>query len=303
MKPKIVIIRDIKLYDDQLERIKQLGDVIYPKEVPNSSDEWLEQCKGADIICSGKMGLNSDKLYELKNIFITVPFVGVEFLEKDKMLENNISVSISPGGNTEVVTEWIIGLLLMYFRRLPQLVRTTNINRSEVLETATSLYNKNISILGVGRIGKNLGKVCENFGMKVNFFKRGDNLIEIVKNADIIANCLSSNPSSENLLDSSFFNSLKKGSFFISSSNSKTYDIKALKNALDNNILIGAADDAGGTQVGDINEKDYQSLLNHPKILVTPHIAWNSDAEQRKSCDMMIDNIEAWLNKNPINLF
>ena len=139
--------------------------------------------------------------------------------------------------------------------------------------------------------------------MNVRFFKREDNLIESVKNADIIANCLSSNSSSENLLNSSFFNSLKKGSFFISSSNSKTYDIEALKNALDKGILIGAADDAGGIQVGDINEKDYQSLLSHPKILVTPHIAWNSDAEQRKSCDMMIDNIEAWLNKKPINLF
>jgi len=303
MKPKIVLIKDIRLYDDQIERINQLGDVVYPEKSPNSSDEWLGQCKGADIICSGKMGLNSDKLYELKNVFITVPFVGVEFLNKNKMLENNISVAISPGGNTEVVTEWIIGLLLTYFRKLPRLIRTENKNRSEVLETTTSLYDKNITILGAGRIGKNLGKVCESFGMNVNIFARGDDLIKSVKNADIIANCLSTNPSSENLLDSTFFNSLKKGSFFISSSNSKTYNIESLKNALNNNILIGAADDAGGAQVGDTTEKDYQSLLSHPKILVTPHIAWNADAEQRKSCDMMIDNIEAWINKKPINLF
>lgn len=302
MIPKIVIIRDIKLYDDQLDRIKKLGDVSCPDKIPDSSEEWLEQCKGADIICSGKMGLNSDKLYELKNVFITVPFVGVEFLKKDRLLENNISVSTSPGGNTEVVTEWIIGLLLIYFRKLPGLIRTINTNRSEVLETTISLYDKNITILGAGRIGKNLEKVCKSLGMKVRIFNRDDNLIESVKNADIIANCLSSNPSSEKLLDNSFFNSLKKGSFFISSSNSKTYDIEALKNAIDRGILIGTADDAAGSQVGDVNEKDYQLLLNHPKILVTPHIAWNSDAEQRKSCDIMIDNIEAWLKKEPINL-
>lgn len=303
MKPKIVLVKDIKLYNDQIERINQLGDVVYPEKTPDSNEEWLEQCKGADIICSGKIGLNSDKLYELKNVFITVPFVGVEFLNKDKMLKNNISVAISPGGNTEVVTEWIIGLLLTHYRKLPQLIRTENKNRSEVLETATSLFDKKITILGAGRIGKNLGKVCESFGMKVTIYRRGDNLIKSVKNADIIANCLSTNPSSENLLDKNFFNSLKKGSFFISSSNSKTYNIESLKNALDNNILIGAADDAGGAQVGDTTEKDYQSLLSHPKILVTPHIAWNADAEQRKSCDIMIDNIEAWINKKPINLF
>ncbi len=39
-----------------------------------------------------------------------------------------------------------------------------------------------------------------------------------------------------------------------------------------------------------------------PKIVVTPHIAWNTDAERRKANDMMIDNIEAWINKKPINL-
>jgi len=66
--------------------------------------------------------------------------------------------------------------------------------------------------------------------------------------------------------------------------------------------VVGVADDAASSEVGDINEPDCKKLLDHPKIFVTPHIAWNTDSERRIAYDIMIDNIEAWLNKKPINL-
>jgi len=302
MKPKIVVTKNLKFYEDQIERLESLGEITYYNEFPKSTDEWLDRCRNADIICTGRFGLKSDKVYELENVFISLPFVGAEFLDIKKLQERNIVVSNSPGCNKEAVSEWIIGMMLMYFRRLSQLTRTTDLPKDEILKTATSLYNKKITILGAGYIGKQLGKICESFGMIVNFFKRGDDLINSVKDADIIANCLSANSTTTNLLNKDFFNSLKKGSFFISSSRSQIYDIEALKEAIDKEILAGAADDAASIEVGDINEVEYKTLLNHPKILVTPHIAWNADVERRKSNDIMIDNIEAWLAKKPINL-
>lgn len=301
MKPKITVVRNFNLYKDQIKRIGSLGDITYYDKL-KSTDEWLERCKGADIICSGVLGLKSDKLYELKNVFISLPFVGVEFLDRKKLQERNIIISNSPGCNKEAVSEWIIGMMLMFFRRLSQLTRITDSPKDEILKTATSLYNKKITILGAGHIGKQLEKICKSFGMIVNFFKRGDDLINSVKNADIIVNCLSANPITTGLLNKNFFNSLKKGSFFISSSRPQIYDIEALKEALDKEILSGAADDAANIEVGNIKEAEYKNLLNHPKILVTPHIAWNTDAQLRKGGDIMIDNIEAWLEKKPINL-
>lgn len=300
--PKIVVTKNLKFYKDQIKRLKSLGDITFHKDDPKSTNEWLERCKDADIICTGIFGLKSDIVYQLKNVFISLPFVGVEFLDKKELKENNIVVSNSPGCNKEAVAEWVIGMMLMYFRRLCQLTKTTNQNKIEILKTATSLYNKKITILGTGHIGKQLGRICESFGMNVIFFKRGDDLIKSVKDADVIANCLSMNESSTGLLNKKFFSSLKRGSFFVSASRHQIYDIEALKDALDEDILIGAADDAANAEVGDVNEPDYKKLLNHPKILVTPHIAWNTDAERRKANDIMINNIEAWLNKKPINL-
>ena len=72
--------------------------------------------------------------------------------------------------------------------------------------------------------------------------------------------------------------------------------------ALDKGILAGVAHDAGGIKVGDTADPFYQKLLKHPKVLVTPHIAYNTDVRARVSYDMMIDNVEAWIKGKPINL-
>jgi glycerate dehydrogenase len=301
MKPKIVVVEDLRLYPDQEKRLVSLGEVTFYDTVSETEEEWLNRCKDADIICSGIFGLK--RANELNNVFISLPFVGAaECLDKEKLKQKNSYASNSPGCNKEAVAEWHISMILSFFRRLPQLMRTTETIKKKILVTAPSLYNKKITILGAGNIGKQLGKYCEAFDMTVTYFKRGDDLLRSVKSADIIANCLSLNIETVGLLDKKFFDSLKKGSFFISSSRPQICDIQALKKALDNETLIGAADDAASLEVGDVNEKDYQNLLDHPKILVTPHIAWNTDSDRRKGNDILIDNIEAWIKEEPINL-
>ena len=142
MKPKIVVVKNLKFYEDQVKRLDSLGDVTYYDDAPNSAEEWLERCKNAEIIVTGIFGLKSDKLYQLKDAFISLPFVGVEFLDKKKLKENNIVVSNSPGCNKEAVAEWVVGMMLMYFRRLCKLTRVENLSRDEILKTPISLYNK-----------------------------------------------------------------------------------------------------------------------------------------------------------------
>jgi phosphoglycerate dehydrogenase-like enzyme len=302
MKNKIVVVKNLHLYPDQVERLKELGDVEFFAEPPANPDEWLERCQGATIICSGIFACNTEKLYELSNVFISLPLVGVDYIDAERAREKRIVVANAPGCNREAVAEWIIGVLLMHFRRLSLLSRNTEIQISEAIETGTALFDKKISILGAGNIGMHLSSICKGFGMRVTVFRRGNDLLECVRDADIVANCLSAKPDTSNLLDSQFFCSLKKDSFFVSVGRPQTYDLEALKSALDEGILSGAADDAAGAAIGDVTDSNYQALVEHPKILVTPHIAWSTDSEIRKSNDIMIDNIAAWLNKKPINL-
>lgn len=303
MKIEIVVVKDLSLYEDQKERLEKLGNVTYYNTDPSSHDEWFERSKDAEIICSGMSGIvGSERVYEFENKYIPFPFVGVDFLDLKKLKEKNVLVSNAPGCNKEAVTEWVIGMILMFFRKLDKFNRATNFTKKEFLETGLSLFNKNVTILGKGNVGTYLGDVLKIFNCNVSYFTREVNLIDSVKDADIVINCLSLKKETENLLNETFFQSLKKGSLFVSASRNQIYDINALKKAIDDEILLGAIDDSASALGGDSNSKEYKELLEHPKILVTPHIAWCAESETRKANDIMLNNIEAYLNGKPTNL-
>ncbi len=118
----------------------------------------------------------------------------------------------------------------------------------------------------------------------------------------MVIDALGLNDTTKGLLDKKFFNSLKKGSFFITVTSQKIYDSKAMLSALDKGILAGAATDAGGILPGDTDDPYYKKLLKHPKVLVTPHISFQSDVTVKVAGDMMIENIEAYLKGKPINV-
>lgn len=302
MKPKIVVPLNLKFFPDQIKRLESLWNVTYYNTDPRDLDDWFIRCKDADIICPWMYWMKSDKVYDLKNKFISVPYVGVDFLDKNKLKEKNITVANSPWCNKEAVVEWIIGMIITYFRNLNNLIWVTNIKREEVIKSWIGLYGKKITVLWHWNVWKYLWKICKSFGMKVKYYKKWDDLLRSIKNADIVANCLSYNEKTKWLLDKNFFFSLKKWTFFVSSSRHEIYDIDAMIKALNNGILIWVADDSASSVAWDTEYPWYKKLLNHQKIIVTPHIAWNTDYEKRKANDMMIGNIEAWLNKKPINL-
>jgi phosphoglycerate dehydrogenase-like enzyme len=164
------------------------------------------------------------------------------------------------------------------------------------------LAGNNITILGAGYVGKRVAELTSAFGMNVSFFKRGDDLYKSVKNADVVVDTLSSNPTTHKLLDEKFFNSMKQNSYFVSVTRSEIVDEDALIRALDAGKLADAASDLGGILVGDTEDPLYKKLLSHPKILVTPHIAYNSEKSRRTGADIMIDNVEAWINGKPQNV-
>ena len=297
---KIVVPLDLDLFPDQIERLKKLGNVTFHKDWSKTPEEWFERVKDAEIICGGKFGLK-EKYQDLENVFISLPFVGVGFFDKEILQKKNIVVSKSPGCNKVAVSEWIIGMIFNLLRRFPFYINNTTLD-SGLPPIENSLKDKNITILGKGHIGSRVGKICEALEMNVSYFKRGDDLLETVKNTDVIVDTLSSNPTTEGLLNEKFFLSLKKGSYFLTVTGRKIYDTDAIIKALDQDILVGAAMDSGGIKVGDIKDAYYQKLLKHPKILATPHIAYNTWNTKRVANDIMIDNVEAWLNKKPSNL-
>ena len=69
---KIVITSYLGLSDKNISKLEQLGDLKMYDNLSKTPEEWMERCKNADIICTGKFGLKQ-KYHELKDVFISLP--------------------------------------------------------------------------------------------------------------------------------------------------------------------------------------------------------------------------------------
>lgn len=298
---KIIVTQELDLFPDQVERLNGLGEVKIYNDVAKTSQAWLGRCKGFDVICTGKFGL-TQMVYNLENVFLSLPFVGIGWLDLNKLRERNIKVAYAPGCNKDAVSEWIVAMILNLARNLPKFTNVKKLPAHVLPDRTTGLTGKTVCILGAGNIGTRVGKICDALGANVVFFKKGDDLSQKTKAADFIVNCLSENPTTIGLLDKEFFSSLKNGSFFISVTSQKLYNTKALISLVGKNIAGAAIDVGDMPQSGDTGYPFYKRLLKNKLILATPHIAFNTDVTARVANDTMIDNIEAYLNGKPTNL-
>lgn len=295
---KIVVTQPLGLSQEQRDRLKKLGEAKFYDEMPSSPQEWLERVKDANIICTGKFGFKI-KVYELSDVFISVPFVAIDWIDQEKLKQNNVKVQNCPGCNKEPVSEWIIGMMINLLRKFPKYINIQEPVKGNPA-SGLSIAGKTILICGAGNIGSRVGKICEALGADTVYFKRGDDLIDKVKNADVIIDTLASNPETYQIYDRKFFQSLKKGTYFITVTGSKLWDADAIIEALDQGMLAGVATDVGNIQVGTTDDPLYQRFASHPKIYATPHIAYDSDRCDLICNNMMIDNIESWIRNNGV---
>lgn len=300
--PKIVVTNHQEFTKEQKQRLDLLGDVNYYESLP-TGEEYLQRIKGADIICSGTAGLK-DVYSQLKDVYITVGFVSVSFVDLNVLKRNNVIISNAPGANRYAVSEWIIGMMIIMSRKLDVFLNCKESLRSDgkLPPLTPGLAEKSLTILGKGHIGSRVGDIAENLGMAVSYFKRGDDLYNSVKDADYVVNTLSSNPTSKNLLDAKFFSAMKDGSSFVDVTRSEIVDQAAMIQDLDSEKLSFVASDCGGILVGDTDDPLYRKLLNHPKAYVTPHISYNTPLSMKIGNDIMIDNVEAWIKGKPQNV-
>jgi phosphoglycerate dehydrogenase-like enzyme len=301
--PKIVVTNNQNFTPVQKQRLDSLGDVTYYDQLPASPEEYLERVKDADIICSGTAGLK-DIYAQLKDVYITVAFVSVAFVDVEVLKKNGVTISNAPGSNRNAVSEWIMGMIIMMSRNFQELTNSKENPRDQsgLPPITPGLAGKNITVLGQGHIGKLVGKLASAFGMNVRFFKRGDDLAGSVKGADVVVDTLSSNPSTQKLLNKRFFESLKQGSRFVTVTRSEVVDEDAMLEALDSGKLAGVATDCSGILVGNTEDPYYQKLISHPKVYATPHIAYNTEMSRQMGADIMIDNVEAFVKGKPQNV-
>jgi phosphoglycerate dehydrogenase-like enzyme len=294
---KIALDGDFNFTDEQVARLNAVGQV---EKLGNASsdEEWLKAVQGYDVVCNwgDHVLANLDKL---ENVLITYPYTELGSFDSEELAKRNVYIANARGGNRKSIVEWAMFMVLSLYRQFPTFLRTTE---QHPFTSTESLEGKTVLIVGHGTIGTEIGERCEAFGMNVDYFNRGDDLAAKTSQADVVVNALNCNPSSKNLLDADFFSKMKKGAFYLTFSRPYTYDIDGLITAIEAGTVGGAAIDCDPEPLFDVSNDFYKKCLSNEKILVTPHVAGVTKQAAANGLEVMVKNVESYLNGTPQNI-
>jgi D-3-phosphoglycerate dehydrogenase len=209
--------------------------------------------------------------------------VGTDMVDLAACAARGISVSNVPASATEEVAVHALAMALSLVRGLPRFDRSTrsgewNPGAADALARPSSLT---VGVLGLGRIGRRFaGLAAPIFGEVVGYDPADFavpgierlGLEAVLRRADVLSLHLPLLSETSRLLDAQRLGMLPANARIVNVSRGALIDQAALLEALDSGRLAGAALDVLEVEPPDPSD----ALLRHPKVLVSPHVAFLS---------------------------
>ena len=173
------------------------------------------------------------------------------------------------------------------------------------------LKGKILGLIGLGKIGSQVAKIGQSFGMKVVAWSENLNLTEanklnilpmskedLIKNSDIISIHVVLGEKYKNLFTKKEFEMMKKSAFLINTSRGPVINEKDLIEALDKEKIAGV-----GLDVYDKEPLPQDHRLRFfPNALLLPHLGYVTAENYSKFYPQMVENLIACLENKPIRI-
>lgn len=243
--------------------------------------------------------------------------VGVDNVDVDAATQRGIVVMNTPGGNTISTAELTFSMLMAMARKIPQAhasMKAGQWNRKEF--QGTELYNKTLGILGMGRIGTEVAKRAQAFGMKVlaydPYLSHGrakalqvdlfENVDDIYKQADFITVHMPMTDETKGMVNAAAFAKMKKGVRLLNCARGGIISEKDLYDAIKSGQVAGAALDVYETEPLPAEFP----LRELPQVIMTPHLGASTEEAQEnvgiEVAEAITDYLVHGAVRNAVNL-
>ncbi|MAH85435.1 MAG: phosphoglycerate dehydrogenase [Rhodospirillaceae bacterium TMED8] len=205
--------------------------------------------------------------------------VGFDKLDLDAMTERGISLGWSGGINKRSVSELTICFAINLLRHVSETNREIRAGTWR-LKPGRQLSDQTVGIIGCGHVGKDLAILLRGFGCRVlaydirNFSKfytthgiEDCSFEKLLETSNIVSLHLPFDASTKNIISESRIRLMRTDALLINTARGGLVDEQALKSALKNGRLAGAAFDVFTTEPPDDPE-----LIGLPNVLATPHL-------------------------------
>jgi phosphoglycerate dehydrogenase-like enzyme len=201
---------------------------------------------------------------------------------------------------SRAVAEFVMMGIFALARNAPTLVRQHG-ERVWRRPGARLVSGSRLLVFGLGRIGAEVARVARANGMQVVAVTRSgaargevdrcvpaDERHAVADEADYVAVCVPTSPSTRGLLDAAFFARLKPGAALIDVSRPGVTDTAALVEALRSGRCRGA--------LLDVHEREplpgEHPLWSEPGVWVTPHCAFEQEREAEALGELIARNLQ-----------
>jgi D-3-phosphoglycerate dehydrogenase len=272
----------------------------------NSCRNALKNATG--IVIRSRFRMDEEFLSDAMDLeFIARSGAGMENIDVDYCEGRKIELFNAPEGNRNAVAEHALGMLLNLFRNIckgDQEVRQGIWNREG--NRGVELDGKTVAIIGYGNNGSAFAKKLSGFDVRIlayDKYKKVPNLgqvesaslEQIFREADVVSFHIPQNQETLYWGNTHFFSTFEKPIYVLNMSRGKIIKTNDLFLALNTGKVLGACLDVLEFESSsfsniDKNETLHQ-LLNHPRVILSPHIAgWTHESYFLLS-DVLADKI------------
>jgi len=227
--------------------------------------------------------------------------VGLDNIDQDAAKEKNIKVINAVEGAITAVAELVIGLMLSMAREIPRAdreIRNGNWIKKELM--GTELKGKYLGIVGLGNIGKRLGRLARALNMNIigydvteidNEFSKEVGLMKadldtLLSSADYVSFHVPLLDSTRHMINAEKLKMMKNTARIINTARGGVIDEEALYNSLKEGSLAGAALD-----VFEVEPATGNNLITLPNFIATPHMGAQTKEAQLLAANIIAEKI------------
>lgn len=283
--------------------------VVRPHLLPEQLTKEIQQCDA--LVVRGQTKVTSEIIQAATRLkLIGRAGTGVDNIDLEAATHKGIVVMNAPGGNSVSVAELTLGLMLALTRFIPLASSSTKRGKWERKDfTGFELKDKTLGIIGFGKIGSEVARRAKAFEMKVVAYdpfvsgrKAADQAVKLVgwdqllSAADILTLHVPLLDQTKEILNSKSLARMKNGVRIINTARGELINEFHLADALDRGRVAAAALDV-------LTEEPPSAehfLVNHPKVIVTPHIAASTLEAQQEVGIEIAEQVKAFLKDGVI---
>jgi len=275
---------------------------------PNELKSIIDDYDG--ILIRSATKLTADVLENCSNLkVIGRAGVGVDNVDLDVATKNKILVMNTPLGNLEATAELTVGLMFSLYRHIHNANASTHEGKWEKAKfMGTELKGKTLGIVGFGNIGQRVAEICKAIGMQIltNSNSASDEVLnsfdakkvsteELLSSSDVLSLHTKLNDQTKNMLNKESIATMKSSSVIINCARGGLINESDLKDALNNEVIAGAAIDVYETEPATENV-----MFGTKNLLLTPHLGASSKEAQSNVAIDVANQVADFLKENKI---